>query len=154
MGSSVEPLTETDPNTQTHPHTDTPTHRQTQTMSREPANIHGILNTLLVPMEPPNRSQWKKLELAMKFIHLSKQSVVRRKSSQEIKFGLRERSEYKSMTAVASSEERSRCKQKITLKLEPIDKSVEKEKARLKKQKSWDKLKNVAVQILVLPFEF
>merc|ERR1711953_1667954 len=82
MGSSVEPLTETDPNTQTHPHTDTPTHRQTQTMSREPANIHGILNTLLVPMEPPNRSQWKKLELAMKFIHLSKQSVVRRKSSQ------------------------------------------------------------------------
>lgn len=63
-------------------HTDTPTHRQTQTMSREPANIHGILNTLLVPMEPPNRSQWKKLELAMKFIHLSKQSVVRRKSSQ------------------------------------------------------------------------
>ena len=27
-------------------------------------------------MEPPNRSQWKKLELAMKFIKLSKQSVA------------------------------------------------------------------------------
>ena len=45
-------------------------------MSRDPDDIQGILNTLLVPMEPPNRSQWKKLELAMKFIKLSKQSVA------------------------------------------------------------------------------
>ena len=45
-------------------------------MSRDPEDIQGILNTLLVPMEPPNRSQWKKLELAMKFIKLSKQSVA------------------------------------------------------------------------------
>ena len=45
-------------------------------MARDPEDIQGILNTLLVPMEPPNRSQWKKLELAMKFIKLSKQSVA------------------------------------------------------------------------------
>ena len=45
-------------------------------MSRDPEDVQGILNTLLVPMEPPNRSQWKKLELAMKFIKLSKQSVA------------------------------------------------------------------------------
>ena len=45
-------------------------------MSRDPEDVQGILTTLLVPMEPPNRSQWKKLELAMKFIKLSKQSVA------------------------------------------------------------------------------
>ena len=52
-------------------------------MSREPGNVQDILTTLLVPMEPPNRSQWKKLELAMKFIHLSKESVARTKKSQK-----------------------------------------------------------------------
>ena len=38
-------------------------------------NVHDLLNTLLVPAYPPNRSQWKKLELALKFINMSKQSA-------------------------------------------------------------------------------
>ena len=58
-------------------------------MSRDPEDIQGILTTLLVPMEPPNRSQWKKLELAMKFIKLSKQSVAGTKKvkTQQWNFG-------------------------------------------------------------------
>lgn len=39
---------------------------------QHPEDVQGILNTLLVPMDPPNRSQWRKLELAMKFINKSK----------------------------------------------------------------------------------
>ena len=46
------------------------------TQNQQPEDVQGILNTLLVPMDPPNRSQWRKLELAMKFINISKQSVA------------------------------------------------------------------------------
>ena len=46
------------------------------TQNQNPEDVQGILNTLLVPMDPPNRSQWRKLELAMKFINISKQSVA------------------------------------------------------------------------------
>jgi len=42
-------------------------------------DVRAIVNTLLVPMDPPNRSQWRKLELAMKFINISKQSVANSK---------------------------------------------------------------------------
>ena len=53
-------------------------------MSRdEDSNVHDILNTLLVPAYPPNRSQWRKLELAMKFINVSKQSAKQAKGSAE-----------------------------------------------------------------------
>ena len=49
---------------------------QTITMtSEEDTNVKDLLNTLLVPTYPPNRSQWKKLELALKFINMSKQSA-------------------------------------------------------------------------------
>ena len=53
-------------------------------MSRdEDTNIHDLVNTLLVPTYPPNRSQWKKLELALKFINISKQSAKESKSSSD-----------------------------------------------------------------------
>merc|ERR1712226_498512 len=90
-------------------------------MSRDPEDIQGILTTLLVPMEPPNRSQWKKLELAMKFIKLSKQSVAGTKKingSEEVKIGLREPSEDKTWTRSKierDSEERTSCKQKVCI---------------------------------------
>ena len=42
---------------------------------KDPDDVRAIVNTLLVPMDPPNRSQWRKLELAMKFISISKQSA-------------------------------------------------------------------------------
>merc|ERR1712079_216339 len=38
--------------------------------------VKGLLETLSVPHNPPNRSQWRKLELAVKFIHKSKQSAI------------------------------------------------------------------------------
>ena len=43
--------------------------------SKDDTNVHDLLNTLLVPTYPPNRSQWKKLELALKFINMSKKRV-------------------------------------------------------------------------------
>ena len=46
-------------------------------------NVHDLLNTLLVPTYPPNRSQWKKLELALKFINMSKKRVRESKSTKE-----------------------------------------------------------------------
>ena len=56
-------------------------------MSTEDTNVHDILNTLLVPTYPPNRSQWRKLELALKFINVSKQSAKQSKSSTETSNG-------------------------------------------------------------------
>ena len=44
------------------------------------AEVDHLLQTVLVPSFPPNRSQWKKLELALKFINKSKAEVVRKKS--------------------------------------------------------------------------
>ena len=43
-------------------------------------NIDHLLQTVLVPATPPNRSQWRKLELALKFINKSKKSVKQKKS--------------------------------------------------------------------------
>ena len=42
---------------------------------KDPDDVRAIVNTLLVPMDPPNRSQWRKLELAMEFIKKSKNSA-------------------------------------------------------------------------------
>ena len=47
-------------------------------------DLEHLLSTILVPSFPPNRSQWKKLELAMKFINNSK-AVVERKRSENKK---------------------------------------------------------------------
>lgn len=39
-------------------------------------SIQDILQTVKVPCYPPNKSQWKKLELAVKFINISKTSAA------------------------------------------------------------------------------
>ena len=38
-------------------------------------DLEHLLSTILVPSFPPNRSQWKKLEIALKFINKSKESA-------------------------------------------------------------------------------
>ena len=38
-------------------------------------DLEHLLSTILVPSFPPNRSQWKKLENALKFINKSKKSA-------------------------------------------------------------------------------
>ena len=43
--------------------------------AKEDPTVHDLLQTILVPSYPPNRSQWRKLELALKFINLSKKSA-------------------------------------------------------------------------------
>ena len=45
----------------------------------ENPELEDLLKSVLVPAFPPNRSQWKKLELAMKFINASKAQVERKR---------------------------------------------------------------------------
>ena len=45
----------------------------------ENPELEDLLKSVLVPSFPPNRSQWKKLELAMKFINASKAQVERKR---------------------------------------------------------------------------
>jgi hypothetical protein len=42
--------------------------------SEDRDTVEHLLRTVLVPSYPPNRSQWRKLELAMKFINKSLKS--------------------------------------------------------------------------------
>ena len=46
-------------------------------------DLDHLLHTVLVPSQPPNRSQWRKLELALKFINNSKKSVSQNKLATE-----------------------------------------------------------------------
>ena len=54
----------------------------TNTME-EGRNVDDLLSTLRIPVYPPDRSQWRKLELAMKFINNSKTSVKQTKERKE-----------------------------------------------------------------------
>ena len=50
-----------------------------------PEEVENLLKTVQVPTTgTPNRSQWRKLELAMKFINISKQSVENSKKVRQI----------------------------------------------------------------------
>ena len=49
-------------------------------MSSTTRDVDHILHSVLVPSFPPNTSQWRKLELAMKFINKSKAEAVRKRS--------------------------------------------------------------------------
>ena len=50
---------------------------------QQSSEVDHLLKSLLVPSFPPNRSQWKKLELALKFINKSKAEVVRKKGQDD-----------------------------------------------------------------------
>ena len=62
--------------------------------------IDELLGTVKIPCWPPNRSQWRKLDLAIKFINISKKCVAdkagRRKSMKiEPKSGDKENNDIK-----------------------------------------------------------
>ena len=52
-------------------------------MMEHKGNVDELLNTLLIPNFPPNRSQWRKLELALKFINISKNCAEKRRVRKE-----------------------------------------------------------------------
>ena len=52
-------------------------------MKEDKSEVDHLLKSVLVPSFPPNRSQWKKLELAMKFINQSKAVVERSRSEDQ-----------------------------------------------------------------------
>ena len=42
-------------------------------------NIQDILDSVKIPCQPPNKSQWKKLEIAVKFINASKKCAEQKR---------------------------------------------------------------------------
>ena len=45
------------------------------------SDLDGLLHSVLIPSIPPNRSQWRKLELALKFINKSKNCAKKKRLS-------------------------------------------------------------------------
>ena len=45
-------------------------------------NIQDILQSVKIPCQPPNKSQWKKLEIAIKFIN-ARETLEKRGKSME-----------------------------------------------------------------------
>eukprot|EP00092_Neocalanus_flemingeri_P042796 GFUD01046940.1.p1 GENE.GFUD01046940.1~~GFUD01046940.1.p1 ORF type:complete len:127 (-),score=34.86 GFUD01046940.1:117-497(-) len=119
--------------------------------NEEDTNIHDLLHTLLVPTFPPNRSQWKKLELALKFINLSKQSAKQSKTPPD-KPKAKKNKHYGPEKKVAEKEhprEPAAKKPRMvliepckTVSIDPKDKS------------SWTKFKDSFSNMLMIPFEF
>ena len=46
-------------------------------------NVEDLLNKLRIPAYPPDRSKWRKLEIAIKFIEKSKTSAEQSKTRRE-----------------------------------------------------------------------
>ena len=55
----------------------------------EEEDIKHLLHSVLIPTFPPNRSQWKKLEIALKFINASKKEVKKRNQEQNVNIALK-----------------------------------------------------------------
>jgi phenylalanyl-tRNA synthetase alpha subunit len=47
-------------------------------------NMDQLLHSIMIPTIPPNRSQWKKLELALKFINKSKHVADEKKKERKL----------------------------------------------------------------------
>ena len=60
---------------------------------KEKEDVEQLLHTVLVPAFPPNRSQWRKLEIAMKFINMSKKSARETRMKKEKKYKVLKESE-------------------------------------------------------------
>ena len=119
-------------------------------MPPNPADVDKILQTILVPSFPTNRSQWRKLDLALKFINKSKHSATqtRKKSNAQ---------EYNSKPIIYCKYP-EKCKDtiesrlKVRMDINPIDGEhnwkgrQEKGNSCLKKRGSWSK-KNVLLNI-------
>ena len=128
-------------------------------MSPNPADVDQLLQTILVPSFPPNRSQWRKLEIAMKFINKSKTSSSQTKSviaptyrEQDFNQTCGRNSDYLTKT------ETRKINSKINFKMTPDEKigdyrydskgSLKRENICLKRQGSWSKIKHSVKRIL------
>ena len=111
-------------------------------MAPNQGDVDQLLQTILVPTFPPNRSQWRKLDIAMQFIHRSKMSLKRK----------REENLHNDNTAaiVDSDDERKDSirpnKRKITI-VENLERGNVLRMSP-KKQKGWSKVKKTMLKIL------
>ena len=111
-------------------------------MAPNQGDVDQLLQTILVPTFPPNRSQWRKLDIAMHFIHRSKMSL-KRKREENIHID-------KSAAIVESDDERKDSirpnKRKVTI-VENLERGNVLS-LRPKKQKGWSKVKKTMLKIL------
>ena len=116
------------------------------------AEVDHLLKTVLVPSFPPNRSQWKKLELALKFINKSK-AQVEKKNSQNLegKKASTEKDEDKACLAAREVGDKKRVSADLELsgeqRLHPNEPPCKKLKM-LGKRESFSKLLGTVGQIM------
>ena len=116
------------------------------------AEVDHLLKSLLVPSFPPNRSQWKKLELALKFIKKSKAQVVRNRSKElGGKTAFTEKDENKACLAAREAEDKKRVSADLELSTEQRLHQNEPPRKKLKmlgKSESFSKLLGTVGQIM------
>ena len=110
----------------------------------DPTDVDQILQTILVPSFPPNRSQWRKLDLALKFINKSKTSANhtkteygKKKEISVVPQQVDDREIIQNKKDINANNEIFNCRQLAN------PKSVN-----LKKQSSWSKIKHSVQHIM------
>ena len=110
--------------------------------------VEDLLNTLRIPAFPPNKSQWKKLEIAVKFINTSKNSARQRKESLKLEPKAPEvlaQSSLKLSKKIANVENEEVAEtehENFDQKTEPSDKKAK------RKDSKWSKIRSSLHQIM------
>ena len=110
----------------------------------ESVDIDNLLKTVLVPSYPPNRSQWKKIELAMKFINKSKNCAQTQPQN-----GKKVNVSYEEGKIPEIKEERRNCATKIVNEMK-IQENMKfgSEDIPFKRQSNWKRMKHSIQHIL------
>jgi hypothetical protein len=119
-------------------------------MPPNPADVDKILQTILVPSFPPNRSQWRKLDLALKFINKSKHSSTqtrKRSNAQEYNSKQSVICEYQDKTEKSNPDTDERFKIRMDSNTTDGGNDLEEDLC-LKKRSIWSKIKSSSKHIL------
>ena len=112
-------------------------------------DVEQLLHTVLVPAFPPNRSQWRKLEIAMKFINMSKKSARETRMKKEKKYKVLKESEKTENDDTHFARE----KKSLQLPSDDVDGVINKDhhvkfKPNKRKKSRWKRIKHSLHQIM------
>ena len=117
--------------------------------------VDVILQSLLVPHFPPNRSQWRKLELALKFIQKSKTSAAVVRNNETVKESGNNNKEASDESTMIYEQRHciddcspNDAYQSMDLNNIQAISPLEKKRLGLKKQNSWTKMKKTMKHIV------
>ena len=122
-------------------------------------NVDELLNTLRIPAIPPNRSQWKKLEIAVKFINKSKNSAQETRTRKEsLKIDPKEPELFETASSVKSSKPEStvtfKMKKKESENLDKVQKNTDGQGSKKsqknvpRKDSKWSKIRSSLHQVM------